>query len=87
MASHMKSMNTAKIGDRVHSENYGFGTITARQDGDYPMFTIILDGDGDFFAAGHMVHCDLDGVRNMWSTPDALVDFKLVEQSEDPFVT
>ena len=74
-------MNDAQIGARVYSENYGFGTITARQEGDYPMFTIILDGD-DFFTAGHVVHCDLDGVRNMWSTPDPLVDFRLVDEEK-----
>lgn len=73
-------MKGAQIGARVYSENYGFGTIIARQDGDYPMFTIKLDGLDPWFAVGHIVHCDLDGVRNMWSTPDSLVDFRLVEE-------
>ena len=67
------------IGDRVHSNNYGYGTVVKIFNGDYPTATIKLDGLAPWFAEGHLVHCTLNGIRDMANDEaDPEVDFFVV---------
>lgn len=67
------------IGDRVHSNNYGYGTVVKIFTGDYPTATIKLDGLAPWFAEGHKVHCTLNGIRNIaFEEADPEVDFFVV---------
>ena len=73
------------INDRVHSNNYGDGTVIKVYNGDYPTATIRLDGLSPWFAEGHIVHCSLTGVRNIANDePDPKVDFFVVYPESKP---